>query len=98
MHILASDFGWLTWIFIGVPFALTAVAVLSFIPATRGHWSAGLLAGPPVILGLVYGSLLLLGSMRSGMMPMGMCGLLLAPPVLGLLSLGVWAESRRPRE
>ena len=98
MHIVASDFSGLAWIFVGVPFALTALAVLSFIPATRGHWSAGLLAGPPVILGFVFGSLLLLGSMRSGLMPLGMCALLLAPPVLGLLSLGVWAECRRPRE
>jgi hypothetical protein len=98
MHILASDFSGLAWIFLAIPMALVALALASFVPANRGHWSAVLLATPPVLLGLLFAAVLMFPSARSGLMPGGMCALLLAPPVIGILSLGVWSERRRPRE
>ena len=98
MHILASDFSGLVWIFLAIPMALLALAVVSFVPASRGHWSAVLLAAPPVLLGLLFAALLISDSARSGLTPAAMCALLLAPPVIGILSLGVWSERRRRRE
>jgi hypothetical protein len=98
MHILASDFSGLAWIFLAIPMALVALALASFVPASRGHWSAILLAAPPVLFGLLLAALLMFDSARSGLMPAAMCALLLAPPVIGILSLGVWSERRRPRQ
>ena len=98
MHILASDFSGLAWIFVMIPIVLLVLAVASFLPASYGHWSAVLLAAPAVLLGLTYAALLGFASARSRLMPGGMCALLLAPPVIGILSLGVWSERRRPRE
>ena len=94
MLILASDFSGLAWIFVGIPIALSAVAAISFLPAIRGHWSCVALAAPTLVFGLLYASLLMFASARSGLMPGRMCALLLAPPVLGIFSLGVWSERR----
>ena len=98
MHIVASDFSGLAWIVLAIPFGLIGLALASIVPAIRGHWSAALLAAAPVLLGLLYASLLLFASARSGMMPVGTCAVLLAPPAIGTLSLVVWAARRRPRE
>ena len=95
MHILASDFSGLAWIFLAIPFSLIASAAISFIPASRGHWSAVLLAAPAVLFGLMLLVRVGVANARSGLMPFGACALLLAPPVLGILSLGVWSECRR---
>jgi hypothetical protein len=98
MHILASDFSGLAWIILAIPASLAALALVSFIPASRGHWSALLLAAAPVLLGSGIAGLLIFASARSGHMPLAMVALLLAPPVLGILSIGVWSERRRSRE
>ncbi|MEA2710316.1 MAG: hypothetical protein QOF78_2917 [Phycisphaerales bacterium] len=98
MHILASDFSGLAWIFLAMPITLIALALISFIPASRGHWSAVLFAAPPVLFGLMFIVLLMLAGSRSARAPLGTCALLLTPPVLGILSLGVWSERRRSRE
>jgi hypothetical protein len=98
MHILASDFSGLVWIFLAIPAVLIVLAVISFFPASRGHWAAPALAGPAVLVGLLYASLLLFASARSRLTPFPMCAFLLAPPVLGILALGVWSGQRRTRE
>jgi hypothetical protein len=98
MHILASDFSGLAWIFLAIPVTLIVLAIASFLPASRGHWSGIALAAPPVLFGLMFTVLLTFASARSGQMPFGACALLLAPPVLGILSIGVWSERRRSRD
>jgi hypothetical protein len=55
------------------------------------------LAAPAVILGLMFTGMITLAIRCTEPMPFGACALLLAPPVLGILSLGVWSERRRPR-
>ena len=95
MHILASDFSGLAWVFLAIPILLIVLALLSFIPASRGHWSAILLAAPPVLFGLSFLVLLALATSRSGQVPFGACALMMAPPVLGILSIGLWSERRR---
>jgi hypothetical protein len=37
MHLLASDFSGLAWIFLAIPISLISLAVASFLPASRGH-------------------------------------------------------------
>jgi hypothetical protein len=97
MHILASDFSGIAWIFVAIPFVLIALAAISFIPAALGHWSAVLLATPAVLLGLMFVGLITFAVARTAPMPFGACALILAPPVLGILSLGVWSERRRSK-
>ena len=97
MHLLASDFSGFAWIFLAIPIALLMLALLSFLPAARGHWSAVFLAAPPILFGLSFLILLTFAAARHGPMPIGACALLLAPPVVGILSIGLWYERQRPR-
>src|SRR5262245_5230999 len=97
MIILASDFSGLAWIFLFVPLALLAAAAVSFIPASRGHWSAWVLALPAVVLGLLFCSAVMFGGGASHIEPWA-CILFLAPPVTGILALGLWSERRKMRD
>ena len=98
MPILASDPGALAWIFLVIPIALILLGLASFLPASRGHWSAMLLATPPVLFGLSFLAVLGFASARSGPVPFAACALFLAPPVLGILSIGLWSNRHRSRE
>ena len=97
MHILASDFSGLAWIFVAIPIFFIALAGISFIPAALGHWSAVLLAAPAIVFGPLYLAMFVTARARFGGIPFGGCMLLLAPPVLGILSMGVWSERRHAR-
>jgi hypothetical protein len=90
MMILASDFSGLAWIILGIPLALLAAALASFIPAYFGHWSA-------VVLGILFDSAVMFGGGASHMPPWA-CMMFLAPPVAGILAMGLWSERRKTRE
>ena len=51
--ILASDFSGLIPALVGIPVIVAGIALLSFLPAKRGHWLAPVLAVPPFLLGLL---------------------------------------------
>jgi hypothetical protein len=95
--ILASDFSGLAWIILGIPLALLAAALVSFIPAYFGHWSAVVLALPAVVLGILFDSAVMFGGGASHMPPWA-CMMFLAPPVAGILAMGLWSERRKTRE
>jgi len=90
LHILASDFsGIIAWL-LGIPVLFVALAALSFIAAARGHWVGPVIAGPAVVVGL-----LLFWLSVAGHAPFGFVMLSGLPAVLGILSIGVFAERRR---
>jgi hypothetical protein len=86
--LLASNFDGLMWIFIAIPLLLLAGAVASFIPADRGHWSALVLAGPAVVLGSIF-ALTVISGAGSHLLPIGF-GIVMGPPVVGILAMGLW--------
>ena len=97
MIIPASDFSGITWIFVMVPLALLAAALLSFIPAYFGHWSAVVLALPAVVLGILFDSMIMFSGGPSHMPPWA-CLFFLAGPVSGILAMGLWSERRKKRD
>jgi len=97
LSLLASDFSGLAWIFLFVPLALLFLAGMSFIPAYQGHWSTLLLALPPIVLGILFDSMVMFGGGASHMPPWT-CLMFLAPPVAGILAMGLWSEKRKTRD
>ena len=93
---LASDFSGLMWIFVAIPVLLLLAAALSFIPAYRGHWSAVVLALPTVVLGGMF-ALTVISGAGSHLIGAGFV-LVMAPPVAGILAMGLWAEMRKRRD
>jgi hypothetical protein len=51
-----------------------------------------------VLFGVMFLAMIMFATARSGPVPIGSCALLLAPPVLGILSIGVWSERRKSRQ
>jgi hypothetical protein len=92
----ASDFSGLAWMILCIPLVLLAAAVLSFIPAYLGHWSAVVLALPAVVLGILFDSAIMSGG-GGARMPPWACMMFLAPPVTGILAMGLWSEKRKTR-
>ena len=89
LFVLAENFdGLWVWIFIP-PLVLTALAGLSFIPSSRGHWSGVLLAAPAVGLGL-----LLFLAAAGGRAPLPTLLFSVMPAAVGFASIRLWAQKR----
>ncbi len=82
----------LGWIF-GIVFTLVVMGILSFWPASRGHWSALVLAAPSVLLGgfLVWN---VLAPARPDPLMPDLWYLFPAPLAVGLASILFWAAAR----
>lgn len=82
----------LVWIF-GIVFTLFVMGILSFWPASRGHWSALLLAGPSVLLGgfLIWN--VVTPTRPDSLMP-DLWYLFPAPLAVGVASILFWAAAR----
>ena len=96
MPLFASNFdGLLSFIF-GIPIALVALGLLSFWPATRGHWSAPVLAAPGMLIGLFLKASLLMNSRKDLLMP-ALWVLFPAPLLMGVASVILWSLRRDSR-
>ncbi|MEP6671417.1 MAG: hypothetical protein ABJF10_19805 [Chthoniobacter sp.] len=82
----------LGWIF-GAVFTFLVMGFLSFWPATRGHWSALLLAGPSVIFGGFLIWYVVANSHPNQPMP-DLWFFFPAPFAIGLASIVFWASAR----
>lgn len=97
MNVLASNFGGMAPLVFIVPF-LFALAVASFFPSARGHWSGPALAAP---LGMAALAFILLqfgrdpGTFRETTAFVWV--LLLVPVALAAGSLALWAVRRGSR-
>ena len=98
MNVLASNFSGLTWIFVAIPIVLGALALVSFIPSSRGHWSGPVLATPAVGIGLLMCGVLMFASAAVARAQFLAWVMVLGPPLLGILSIGLWSECRGRRE
>ena len=90
LMILAENFDGLWIIIFAVPLALVALAGVSFVPATRGHWAGPAMATPAIGL-----SMLLFASAALGRGPCVILLIALLPAIVGVASMMVWAEKRR---
>jgi len=90
LHILASDFSGLAPFILGAPIVLL-MALVSFIPSSRGHWSGPVLAAPLILLGAVF------ICMQADMdeLPATTWSFLLAPVAIGAASVVVWVARRK---
>lgn len=99
--VIASDFtGLIEWL-TGISIALLLCALVSFMPARRGHWSTPLLAAPPIL----FGGSLFWSVLKSGPVPFLAIFVFGAPLLCGVISFVLWAltrfssdESRKPNE
>ncbi len=82
----------LVWIF-GVVFLFVILGLLSFWPATRGHWSAVFMAAPSVLLG-GFLSWSLVTDLRPDYRLPDMWFLFPAPLAVGVVAILVWASVR----
>ncbi|MEI9898400.1 MAG: hypothetical protein WDN28_32215 [Chthoniobacter sp.] len=89
MEPLDADPGWI----FGIVFTLLVLGFLSFWPATRGHWSALLLAGPSVLLGAFLIWYLVAGTRPDQALP-DLWYFFPTPFAVGLASLLFWASAR----
>lgn len=85
----------LGWIF-GIVFTLVVMGIFSFWPASRGHWSALVLAGPSVLLGGVLIWNILAPVRPDSLMP-DLWYLFPAPLAVGVASILFWAAARHAR-
>jgi hypothetical protein len=88
--ILAENFDGLYRLIFGLIVGLVLLAAGSFIASARGHWSGVVMAAPAVGLGA-----LLFFSAAAGHAPAGLLFLFVLPAVLGIGSIGLYAERRR---
>lgn len=86
-----SDAG-LVWIFGGV-FLFVILGLVSFWPATRGHWSAIFMAAPSVLLGGFLTWSLVADSKPEHGLP-DMWFFFPAPLAVGVVAILVWASAR----
>ena len=93
---LASNFDALLPIIFGIPIALVALGLLSFIPAFRGHWSAVPLAAPSVLIGLMLTWGIITDSRPDQLIP-ALWVFFPAPLVVGVAAISLWAVRRRSR-
>src|SRR5262249_5744765 len=89
-RILAENFNGLWVIILALPVGLIVLAGVSFAGSARGHWSGPAIAAPAIGLGI-----LLFVSVALGRGPCVVLALALAPTVVGILSIGLWAERRK---
>jgi hypothetical protein len=91
----ASNFDGLLPLVFGIPIALLVLAILSLIPAFRGHLVSVLLAIPPIFFGgmMVWAMIADGRSSSAGVGPEIV--LFSSPLVVGVLSVVVWAIRRR---
>ncbi|EDY17138.1 hypothetical protein CfE428DRAFT_5320 [Chthoniobacter flavus Ellin428] len=85
----------LAWIF-GIVFMLVVMGIISFWPASRGHWSAVLLAAPSVVLGglLIWN---IVAPIRPDSPMPDLWFLFPAPLAVGLASILFWMAARHSR-
>ena len=91
MKILASDFSGLAPVVLVVP-ALLALAVASFVPSARGHWSGPVLAAPWAL-----GTLAFIVAQRSQDLSTFAWAMLLSPLAVTAASVALWAVRRGSR-
>lgn len=81
--------------FYGIPNGLAFIfALLGFIPARRGHWSAWLLAGPATLLGLLCLAAFI-KDWQADTLFFPAAVMLPAPFLTGVACLSRWALARR---
>ena len=80
----------------GIPAALVALGLISFIPASRGHWSAILLAAPSVLIGLMLTWGIVTDPRKDMMIPV-LWIVFPAPLIMGVAASMLWAARRRSR-
>jgi hypothetical protein len=85
----------LAWIF-AIVFTLVVLGILSFWPASRGHWSALLLAGPSILLGAFLIWNVVAPARPDPLMP-DLWFLFPAPLAVGVGSILFWLAARRAK-
>jgi hypothetical protein len=91
---LASNFDALLPLMLGVPAVLVVCGLVSFIPASRGHWLALVLAVPCALFGLILIYALFADGRPDSIIP-ALWVVFPAPLVVGGASIALWAFRRR---
>ena len=93
---IAEDFTQIYNLLGGYALVFVVLAIIGFLPASRGHWSAVVLAAPALAVGGYYTGLNLLDSHRDQIL--GLWWFLCAVPfVVGACSFGCWAACRHAK-
>ena len=96
MPLLAESIDGALPIIFGIPLVLIAAGLLSFWPATRGHWSALVLAAPCLLIGFFLTASIVLDSRKDMLMP-SLWIFFPAPLLIGIASVALWFVRRRSR-
>lgn len=94
--LFASDFSGLLPFILGLPVVITLLGLISFIPASYGHWSALVLAIPCAALGLLLTYVLFADGRPDTVIPV-LWILFPAPLVVGGASIRLWRSRRRTK-